>query len=616
MIWRTFRRCLLALAGACALLPLAVRAEVLELTRAQAVVTVDGRAAESGEVTLPYHWDSRNPGKAGRAVFTMAFALDDPPGESYGLFLGYVGNAYEIWFNGALLQRQGDMARSDGANYAQEPRYVVLPPQLLRRQNLLEIRIRADVGRRGGLMPPRVGPDAQVRPYYQYAMRWQLATLVTTVLTLMVGGIALVMWLTQVDIGPDGRRRRDRLYLYAALAEFCWALRLVDKVIETQPLSWLWYGVVHTLALSGWTGWAMMFCVLVAGWWQGRPRLRVRLAYALWTFMLIGGVAAGASIHWQDPRWLTLWYGLALALLIPFCAAYLWTALRRGANSAHRWLAAALTVNVAASMRDWIVYRLGLVSYDSQPWARYFGLLIGLVLLYIVTTRFRAASAQARELSANLAERVAQKEAELAESYQRVEALAREQERAGERARILRDMHDGVGAHISTAIRQLQSGDASRELVLLTLRDSLDQLKLSIDAMHLEAGDVAGLLANLRYRLEPRLKAAGIELEWAMEPIKPLPGLDGQAMRQLQFMVFEALSNVLQHAQASRLRIEARAEEAGVRLYVIDNGRGFDASQPPRKGLLSMRERAAAIGAALTVRSAAGGTEVEIRWPG
>ena len=114
-----------------------------------------------------------------------------------------------------------------------------------------------------------------------------------------------------------------------------------------------------------------------------------------------------------------------------------------------------------------------------------------------------SASARARELSASLAARIAQKEAELRQSYQQVEELAREQERTHERTRILRDMHDGVGSHIGAAIRQLQSGQASRDEVLLTLRDSLDQLKLSIDAMHLPAGDVTGLLANLRFRLAP-----------------------------------------------------------------------------------------------------------------
>jgi hypothetical protein len=94
-------------------------------------------------------------------------------------------------------------------------------------------------------------------------------------------------------------------------------------------------------------------------------------------------------------------------------------------------------------------------------------------------------------------------ERELNSSCLRLEVLAREQERTVERTRILRDMRDmrdGVGSHISVAIRPLQSGRASEADVLQTLRDSLDQLKLTIDAMHLPPGDVTALLANLRHR--------------------------------------------------------------------------------------------------------------------
>jgi signal transduction histidine kinase len=218
-----------------------------------------------------------------------------------------------------------------------------------------------------------------------------------------------------------------------------------------------------------------------------------------------------------------------------------------------------------------------------------------------------------------LGERVAQKEAELQASYTRLEVLAREQERTAERARILRDMHDGVGSHISSAIRQLQSGRASHGDVLLTLRDSLDQLKLSIDAIHLPPGDVAALLANMRYRLEPRFAASDIALQWQVDLLPVLPQLDAQAMRQLQYMLFEALSNVLQHAQASVLRIEAQAPEPAaenaapqVVVRVVDDGRGFDATAPARKGLASLRERAAAIGARLQITSQPGQTVVEI----
>ena len=219
-----------------------------------------------------------------------------------------------------------------------------------------------------------------------------------------------------------------------------------------------------------------------------------------------------------------------------------------------------------------------------------------------------------------LEQRIADKETQLAGSYQQLELLAREQERSAERTRILRDMHDGVGSHISAAIRQLQSGKATDGQVLTTLRDSLDQLKLSIDSMHLVPGDVTALLANMRYRLEPRFVSSGIAFEWDVDLLPTIARLDHSALRQLQYMAFEALSNVLQHAQASTLRIEARAlhttgstvsgHTAVIRF--IDDGKGFDTQATTTRGLASMRERAQAIAAQLVLTSAPGRTVVEI----
>ncbi|MOA09899.1 Sensor histidine kinase LiaS [compost metagenome] len=130
--------------------------------------------------------------------------------------------------------------------------------------------------------------------------------------------------------------------------------------------------------------------------------------------------------------------------------------------------------------------------------------------------------------------------------------------------------------------------------------------------MHLPAGDVTGLLANLRYRLEPKLSAADIALSWDVDQIAPVKRLDATGMRHLQFMVFEALSNVLQHAHASQLRIEAKAHGHIVVIRIVDNGVGFDTARPMRKGLLTLHERARTIRAALAVHSRAGQTEVEI----
>ncbi|WP_342619131.1 hypothetical protein [Rhodoferax sp. GW822-FHT02A01] len=211
---------------------------------------------------------------------------------------------------------------------------------------------------------------------------------------------------------------------------------------------------------------------------------------------------------------------------------------------------------------------------------------------------------------------------ELARAELRLREGEAERARVLERTRILRDMHDGVGAHISSAIRQLQSPAFHTAEVLATLRDSLDQLKLSIDAMHLEPGDITTLLANLRYRMEPRLRAMHLELFWDVGMLPHLDYLSVDSMRQLQFLLLEVLSNVMQHSHATTLRVVAHVRTGadactsdGVCLMLVDNGHGFDTGNPFKKGLAAVQERARAIHAQLTINSKVGETSVEVYLP-
>ena len=593
-----------------------VQAQTLELTQARASVTVNG-ATTAQDLQLPYHWDRFNKGQRGAAVFDLHFDLPEVPADPWGLYLPRLGNAYEIWLNGTLLQRQGDLVHYNGADYSQVPRYVAIPPGVLRSSNQFRVHIRADVGRRGGLAKLVLGPQDEVQSAYVQGYLWRgTGSAVVAVFSLLVGLIALSLWLTQVDITHSGRARRDPLYLFAALAELFWAFGVGYALIEDPPLPWPWWGVLPIVASSAWMCNMLLFCVEVADWGQTVAAQWLRRWLGL---LMLGSVSmAYWALAGGQPLALTMSYALSGVTALTFCAVFVWHAARR-APMGHHMVAAAIFLNAIIGLRDLYVYRIH-PSYGEITWIRYSSLLFGLSLGYIVLLRFRSASAQARDLMATLEARVAQKEAELGESYHKLEALAREQERTAERTRILRDMHDGVGSHISSAIRQLQSDrEVSRRVggveVLRTLRDALDQLKLSIDAINLPPGDITSLLANLRYRLEPRLAASGIELQWDVDLLPVLAHLDANAMRQLQFMLFEALSNVLQHAHASVLRIEAVMTNQGTQLRMVDNGRGFDATAPLRKGLQSMRERAHAIDATLSLHSAPGRTVLEILIP-
>jgi signal transduction histidine kinase len=80
----------------------------------------------------------------------------------------------------------------------------------------------------------------------------------------------------------------------------------------------------------------------------------------------------------------------------------------------------------------------------------------------------------------------------------------------------------------------------------------------------------------------------------------------------------EALNNVAKHAGASQVMVNLQNVAGEALLSICDNGRGFDPTQlrPGRIGMSSMRERAGAIGAVLTVRSAVDeGTELIVRIP-
>lgn len=606
-----WRAALCLLLGSIGWLPAA--AALTELRQAQVTVQIEG-SSSTAPVELPYNWDRRHGGRSGTAVFTLAFEMPQPGVEPYAAYFARVGNRAEIWLNGVLLSRLGDLEHGNAADYAKAPRQVLIPAQLLQPHNELRVFISADAGRRGGLFGVWIGPEWEVRERLSEVQRWLVSgSIAVAVFSLLVGTIALLLWATQTEPDAQGRMHRSGLYLAAGVAELCWALRLYDTPTVDTPLPWPWWGMVQTLAYAGWFSGAALFCHHVAGWQRHRSMRWMRAALALLVATALLASWLGLQQGW--PRVLPAWYGLASLFFLVYVLVYFVAALRQP-STARLLVAAAGLLNVLVGVRDWWVIQLQ-GHYTEISLVRYSSVLFGLALVHIVLMRLRQASVQARELMDNMAARVLEKERALAASYQRLEQLALEQARAQERARILRDMHDGVGAHLSTAIHQLQSGQAQPQELLQTLRDSLDQLKLSIDAMNLAPGDVTALLANLRYRLQPRLQSAGVRLVWDVELLAPLPGLDAQAMRQLQFMVFEALSNVLQHAQASELRVELRSDGAsGARLRIIDDGRGFDPQQVPQRGLASLRGRAAALGARLEIASAPGQTVAEIVLPG
>ena len=305
----------MALLLACGTLP--AQALVTTLNQAQATVTVNGQSTHLA-VSLPYHWDRNHVGMAGEALFELRFELDRMPAEPLGLYVPRVGNAYEIVLNDILLQRLGDLQNDNGADHAKTPHYVAVPPSLLRLPgNTLQVRIRADVGRGGGLAALVLGPEKDVLPLYTAEYRWRtLGSMVVATLSLQVALIAIALLLAQSHSSQSKPLRRDPLYLYAGLAELCWAISVSDFFTEDPVLPWPWWGLVPVVMTSVWTCGVILFSVEVFGWGLRPAAIWLRR----WLGFLLVACASGcvASLIFGYTAALTAAYAMSGLTLVVY----------------------------------------------------------------------------------------------------------------------------------------------------------------------------------------------------------------------------------------------------------------------------------------------------------
>ncbi|MFT4035341.1 MAG: sensor histidine kinase [Patulibacter sp.] len=208
------------------------------------------------------------------------------------------------------------------------------------------------------------------------------------------------------------------------------------------------------------------------------------------------------------------------------------------------------------------------------------------------------------------------------ERRRRVSAVLAAQE--SERGRLARDLHDEVNQALTGIMLRLtliaadadeQTRVALREVRDLTEDAMRELLRLSHD-LRPTALDDLGLRAALVTRL--RQLASDTELVVEHEISTELPMLTSEQQTVVFRVAQEALSNVVQHAGASRVQLSlAPGVSSSVVLRVVDDGCGFGASPDSpqvreRAGVTGMRERALLVGARLSIDSGAQGTTVEL----
>jgi signal transduction histidine kinase len=171
-----------------------------------------------------------------------------------------------------------------------------------------------------------------------------------------------------------------------------------------------------------------------------------------------------------------------------------------------------------------------------------------------------------------------------------------------ERIRLARDLHDVVAHHLMVMV--VQAGAARRTIEsgrtgaaeALTVIDrtgtevtaELRSLLELVDPGSRRSGPAHGM-AELE-KLVERVRAGGLDVDLSIVGRRrSLPGgLDLVAHRIVQ----ESLTNVIRHAEATRVRVQVGYLDDRLTIEVTDDGRGVQAGLSPGLGVTGMRERA------------------------
>jgi signal transduction histidine kinase len=549
-----------------------------------------------------------------RAAFLIPFDLEAPR-DGLAFFLASTPGLQQIEVNGRLLQPNVPLDTLRGASDGEAVFYMLPKDALKAGRNQIRVLVETQSAI-VALAPFSIGPAEEAAGAVK-AVELVGKTLPTVAVSFLLFAILLCL---VVNWPPQDRRRVRALIVLLAV----WMARTYFVTFQTPfeipfLLTYLIYYLLETSAL-------MAFGRYVAIESQLAPDWRRAVTW-LWIVLLVGTVIATALGFFMGPPAQHLMKRLpqavGIASLLVGIGSLVLLARSAARSSDGRLIErAALMLCITAFLVDAAdsAFALTVPFVPSLPLTFYIaapaGILLGLGV--IMSAAREATEARRTVMTANqvLADRLAEREAELAQTHETQKQMLQRQVVLEERQRIVRDMHDGIGGQLLGLMMQVRSGRIEPPQVEAGLQSSIADLRLIVDSMDTAEESLSETLRSLEHRVRPQVEAAGMVFRFfdtagdAMAP--PGPRATLQILRILQ----EAVTNAIRHSGASEITLDSSlVSGGGMRIAVSDNGGGLPETLRRGRGLKSMETRAAAVGGSLSVRSDGEGTHVVLVLP-
>lgn len=585
-------------------LPLLVRA--IEIDRVEWAQTPVGspptRDTSWLRFELPHRWTASEGSPLQGAALRLRFSIDERPSEAWAVLIGQATNGGRVSINGRFV---GAVQRPDERAQVRwrRPHLLAIDPGLL---NPGDNTLLVQTAYRGGT---HVFGDVLVGTLAEMSTRYERLYFLSTTIVWIGATLAAVLMLL---FGVLWLRRPEALLGLITLAAGLWVVRSVYFLIETVPVATsLGVELLYYVSTAGFALVMMLSLLRMIG--RREPR-EEKIAFG---FAALGPLLVLVTAQHAGPYMDKFW---APVLLVLVSTAMVHATLHRFKlrDAPSTILLVAVVMGLLAAAHDYTQW-LGWSGGAHALLLHWAGPLTLMALATPLVDRFVRVLRDAEAARADLETRVREREQLLKRNYERLRESERLQAIGAERARIMQDMHDGLGSQLLSSLMLVERGAVSHEQVAQILRESIDDMRLAIDAIAVEDAGLLSALGNLRFRMEPRLRAVGIELLWDARGLPEEVDINPDSVLPILRIVQEAITNALKHSRARQLQvaiaIERGPEQEWLSVKVTDNGRGITEERVGGRGLINMRNRAAKMGAILKLDSIAGaGTMVHLRY--
>ena len=191
------------------------------------------------------------------------------------------------------------------------------------------------------------------------------------------------------------------------------------------------------------------------------------------------------------------------------------------------------------------------------------------------------------------------------------------------RNRITRDLHDDIGASLSSVkayselLKNNPNNPAIAELIRENASDMIEQLEVILWATNPQFDAFESLQAQMQKYAVPLLRAKAIAYHFSVEGLSPSDQIPAE-IRQNIFLIFkEAINNIIKYSSAKNCFVSLCRESERLIFQIRDDGTGInEETKGTGNGIYNMKKRALELQGELEVISAPGeGTLISISCP-